>query len=106
MLDPILEAQLVSALQALDRKPDIAEFFRQEGIKGARDSKCECPVAAFLKEVIGERFSVGSANVAHFRTSRGHSLEMRAYAPLPRRVREFVERFDDRRYPDLIADRP
>jgi hypothetical protein len=77
--------------------PDsIAAHLRSLGIKGKRNSGCDCPVAIWLSGAFGQRGEVGECA---FKFS-GSPLQLDFGSPLV----EFVNRFDAGEYPDLVAD--
>jgi hypothetical protein len=89
---------LREALAALPTEPnEIARVFAELGIKGRRHSPGCCPVANYLKAEAGVPH-IGVSPRMVWTSTMGRPID------LPVHVREFVDRFDRRRYPELVAD--
>lgn len=81
-----------TVLQDIESWDDIAEGFRQRGVRGFRNNACDCPVANYVKEQSGDTtFVVSPVSYSAERTN-GYT---------PTRVGQFIGRFDARYYPDL-----
>lgn len=89
-------ARATLAQLALLRDADtIAEWLRLQGIRGRRNSECDCPVAVLLRQQTG----AGRARVTPTQADLyAHELPVR----LPEPVAAFVQYFDSGRYPRLV----
>lgn len=98
--------KIMRAVAGLGTTPDeIAETLAAEGLVGVRSTGNECPVARYVRKHFGaygvsivvageEKFFVGA-------TVGGWVAER----PTPVQVREFMQNFDQGRYPQLIDGR-
>lgn len=91
--------ELLGKLDALGSAHQIALFFAEQGIKATPNRSASCAVAVFLqRELHAPNILVGSGQLA-FQRSGGWADE---YVRLPANVREFISRFDNHEYPELI----
>lgn len=89
-IDPLREL-------ASQRSPDgIALFLAAHGVRGKKDSNCECPVARWLAESTGLAFVV-----ERYETMLENPSTFADVWPLPAVVSEFIELFDQGEYPEL-----
>lgn len=80
---------------------EIAELMRQYGVKGRPGTTTCCPLANLLHEVYGGYYIVGPKCIMK-RTSHNRLEKMET----PTRLAAFVRKFDQMKYPDLIAPPP
>lgn len=76
------------------------------GVQGFPGRADDCPMARYLRAVIGSERSVGRIGVLEHRlrvSRRGPHLPFSV--PLPPAIRAFVRSFDEGKYPDLVARR-
>lgn len=77
----------------------IARYLEKQGIKGKRNSSVQCPVARWLRQELGGTVLTRAYSVMY-------------YGPFPRVVKygygdslkEFVKRFDNGGFPNLLDD--
>ena len=93
-----LQQSVVEALTALGRDADeVAERLKALGFTGRPSIVGDCPVARYLRASLHHRIAVGSWSCSW--GSGGHF-------PLTPAVSDFVLRFDDGIYPELVDDAP
>lgn len=68
---------------------EIAGLLKEQGIKGWRNDPDDCPLAVYSGFTI---------------TRRCYMDEEENEYPAPRSVLEFINKFDDNQYPELISD--
>jgi hypothetical protein len=85
----------IQQLALFDSPDKVAEWLRLEGIRGRRHQPCQCPVALLLRQETG----AGTVKVDH-----GVAQVYRWESPirLPQVVQDFVNLFDEGRYPRLV----
>lgn len=88
-------AHVYNALQTINAWDNIADGFRQRGIRGWRTDACQCPVANYIKNYTSVSVAVCKEHVG-FEEGDGWGN-----APVPFRVADFIHRFDNGEYPDL-----
>lgn len=90
---------LVLQLGDLGSADAIAALLRSRGIKGTPQFPCHCPIANYIRKESGCRVAV-TCNV---KVDLGnHGLEIKS----PDSILEFIARFDDLQFPDLIDESP
>lgn len=92
---------LLEALHELGGDSDeVAESLRKQGIKGLRGEHCHCPVANYLKSrgFGGEVWGYPGPSVFRY-----VSTDV-AVVGTPEPVFNFIRRFDDEEFPDLVAE--
>lgn len=92
-----LKKRLDLLLDALPKSADeIAKYLKEAGVKGSKMSTANCPLANHFS-ARGVRVSVGSSILDN---STGAVLEKS-----PSYVIDFISKFDNGEYPDLVDDR-
>jgi hypothetical protein len=90
---PATQTAVYRALKRLGRTSDeIAQTFRSAVVTGVRCQASQCPVANYLRDRFGCSFLVESENI--------YWDDQDCDTPGP--VSMFVDRFDERFYPDLV----
>ena len=107
-MKPKLQAlnDTLGKLEALGSADQIADFFRQERIRGTQKSPWACPVARYLnREVEAARIWVGpdlmNKGIAGL-DDGWNTVEIGERTNLPDHVNEFALKFDNGVYEDLI----
>ena len=77
---------------------EIAAYFRTTECKGQIKASDCCPVATYIIRMTGIQPQIGKTSFS-IRSSRCDV----PYPPLPIHVQEFISKFDEREYPELIA---
>lgn len=90
--------KLMAALEKLAEVPDIAEELHLRNIRGKLLKASACPVANWLKK---EDPAFADIQICSSSASLGGQEPFRVYVPA--RVGAFIQDFDDRKYPHLIA---
>ncbi len=96
-MSPALHDRLIALLRTLPNDPTaIADFLHQRGIRGVPGDHTRCPLARWIAEPLGRTVSV----------TRTHCLihQYSASVPLSPTQQDFVLRFDNHDYPNLLAD--
>lgn len=88
--------------QALAKLPrdvfDIADFLLASGVRGRRNSACDCPIAHFIaSQLPGATVTVSEVVVS----VRFPNTPLSVVVPTPFRVSDFIQHFDARRFPRL-----
>jgi hypothetical protein len=91
-----------SKLKEFTSPGDIADFFRGLDYKGRKSQADDCLVVRFLKDCVGDP----DANI-----SAGFALmygvdDLMIQEPLEGPLHDFVEDFDNNKFPDLVTDDP
>jgi hypothetical protein len=85
----------------------IAAKFKREGITGARKSSNKCPAAVYLRRALDAAgFYTVTATVYGDEVDVTHSdwgSHKNEYIPGTKGLDDFVNAFDDGRYPDLVS---
>lgn len=96
----------------LDKLPNtaagIAQFFRDNSIKGQKGSLCFCPIANYINKSCVTDGSLYLCQVlGSYAIGRGPGLagKLRWINFNNEAVRAFVNEFDDGKYPELIEER-
>lgn len=91
------QSQILAALHKLGGDADeIAESLAERGISGKTCDDADCALARYLAAAFpGTRVTVGAAEA-----NVGGCL-----TPLPEECREFVERFGQEDWPELVSER-
>jgi hypothetical protein len=80
-----------------DRTPEqIAAMLRECGVKGRPGSTYGCPLARYLSIINGGQFIVGRKLIVRVGAGNGK-------ARTPPEVKAFLDEFDVKRWPDLVA---
>ena len=109
----ILKDSIRECLTDLGDSPDsVAGRLADFGVAGVPGRADDCPVARYLRAVVGSERSVKVVGVLEHRLRvTRHGLRMPLSVRLPGQVAGFVHSFDEGRYPELIltpagADQP
>ena len=78
---------------------DIRELMQQEGIKGLPCHAMACPIARFLRSKVDQ-----DIRVSNYRIYAHEGIAYTWNTKTPQTVREFVSRFDNTVYPELVQD--
>ena len=87
----------VVAMLDLPTAEDVADLLRAHGVKGRWADACCCPVATFVRCLVGERVTIGADRVS--------SMGGEEAVGLPPAAVKFVSRFDaaDPAFADLVT---
>jgi hypothetical protein len=100
-----LKQSIRQCLAELGDSPDaVAGRLGDYGVVGVPGRADDCPVARYLKVVIGSERSVKVVGVLErrLRVTR-HGAHLPLSMVLPRGVADFVRCFDEGKYPELVA---
>lgn len=92
--------ELLDKLAALGDRHHIAMHFRDLDIKGETCKSDSCAVAVYLNHATGREFIVGNDEAVAWQAP---GPDYRTALPEP--VKDFIVAFDNREYPELIAER-
>lgn len=90
MIDPIVAFDKLAGFQSAR---EIADYFRSEGIRGFRMDAFSCPIAAFMQDQTGRRFSVCRDDVS----TNDDQFAFETTTPMA----DFIVNFDYGLYEDL-----
>ncbi|MGH3238866.1 MAG: hypothetical protein ACRDNL_00710 [Spirillospora sp.] len=100
-----VKATLRDRLGRLPDDPDaIADFLLERDHLGEVNSACRCPMALYLSDDLGSNYAVRVDDLDRQASVLGGGLIGRLLhtEPLPGGALDFIGRFDDRKYPELI----
>jgi hypothetical protein len=111
---PVTETWLTDLLSELGNTSDeIAAKLRDARVQGYRQDARRCPLARFVTERLSEHYPSGSVEVvvatdalliAQASPDANEGGDLLVLAELSEPVVEFVQRFDDAAWPDLINE--
>jgi hypothetical protein len=97
---------VLSLEQALAALPgtadDIAAHLAAKGIRGAREDSCNCPMVVYLTSLDFDRVNVTLSRILARAQPGGALVDVRT----PWWIAEFVHRFDEGEWPELVAELP
>lgn len=94
-------------LAGLETADEIADLFRQYGIKARRHKSRACAITRWMEDITGLDIATTEASVAIVRVPIGSTKESLDYSPVESRpttdaMAMFIENFDMGDYPDLV----
>lgn len=97
---PLTAPELLDKLASLGSPDAIALFLTEQGIKATPSRSSTCAIALYLRRELDTEFlAVGTGSMVIWtRTCDGPDMHHRLPAP----VSQFIMRFDDLYYPELI----
>jgi hypothetical protein len=81
---------------------EIAEKFKEMGIRGVPGDACNCPVAVYLSRETELRIFTGIED--YFIASLVNSEEILIDGFIPHNVKKFIKQFDHGKYPELVDE--
>lgn len=100
-----LRRAVCDCLGQLGRSPDeVAARLQSYGVQGLPGKADDCPLARYLRAVIGTEHSVAKIGVLErrLRVSR-RGLRLSFSLPLPPAIQGFIRDFDEGNHPALVA---
>lgn len=105
---PALRRAVSDCLDQLGHSPEqVAVRLEMYGVQGVPGRADDCPMARYVKAVIGAEPTIGRIGVLEQRLRvTGRGLRLPFSVPLPPAVQAFVRDFDEGRYPTLVDADP